>query len=261
MSVPYADILAAMRASGGYDRLATTNGGRLQAEVLLRLARGARLRAPDGPPLLLRHEDWFRALLEVTGVPADRAPLYAVLAHRHGQDVVADYGSGRVVREVVSGPVPVAALDVTISWPDAPGAARQYSYEDNLSTPHLKVTNHRLITYRLLDFGDAVAFDEIEGLTGRPTTGALGLLFQLIGEGRVVEYRMGVAPSGVQVSRGRARKGFFEVTTTLTVHPDGRSEKGVPADPVLRAIEERLKRPLDIRYHPRAPVASPAAGR
>jgi hypothetical protein len=249
--VPYADVLAAMRASSGYNRLATTNGGRVQAEVLLRLTREARQRAPSGPPLLVHHEDWFRALLEASGVPAERAPLYAVLAHEHRQDVVADYGAGRVVREVVSGPAPVAAVNVTISWPDQPGAASQYSYEDALSTPHLKVTNHRVITYRLLDFGDAVAFDEMDGLTGRPTTGALGMLFQLIGEGRVVEYRMAVAPSGVQVSRGRARKGFFEVATTLTVYPDGRSEKGVPADSALRAIEERLKRPIEIRYQPR----------
>lgn len=257
--VPYADVLEAIRASTGYDRLATTNGGRLQAEVLLRLARAALDRAPDGPPLLIHHEDWFRALLEATGVPADRAPLYAVLAYRHHQDVVAEYGAGRVVREVASGPAPRTALNVTVSWPGGPGSPREYSYEDNLSTPRLKVTYHRVITYRLLDFGDHIAFDEMNGLSGRPTSGALGLLFQILGEGRVVEYRMAVAPSGVQVSRGRARKGFFEVATTLTVHPDGRSEKGVPADAALRSIEARLARPLAIRYHPRAPVEAPAA--
>src|SRR6185503_12427666 len=181
-----------------------------------------------------------------TAIPEEKAPLYAVLARRHGQDVVADYGAGHVVREVTSGPAPLLALNVTISWPDVPGAARQYSYEDTLATPHLKVTNHRLMAYRLLDLGDLTLFDELEGLTGRPTSGALGLLFQLLGEGRVVEYRMAVAPSGVQVSRGRARKGFIEVSTTVTVYPDGRSEKGVPAEPALRAIEERLKRPLAI---------------
>ncbi|HUG54608.1 MAG TPA: hypothetical protein VMR21_13455 [Vicinamibacteria bacterium] len=249
--VAYAEVLEAIRGSTGYDRLATTNGGRLQSAVLLHLARKARARAPDGPPLLVRHDDWFRALLEATGSPPDRAPLYAVLAHRHRQDIVAEYRDGRVVREVVEGPAPRLALDVTISWPDEPGAPSRYSYEDTLSTPHVKVTNKRVITYRLLDFGDMIAFEEMEGLTGRPTTGALGLLFQLIGEGRIVEYRMAVAPGGVTVSRGRARKGLFEVATTLTVQPDGRSERGVPEDPVLRAIAERLERPMEIRFHPR----------
>jgi len=250
VAVPYAEVVEAMRASSGYDRLATTNGGRLQSDVLLRLARRARARAPDGPPLLVRHDDWFRALLEVTGVAAERAPLYAVLAHRYGQDVVADHGAGRVVRQVVSGPAPLLALSVTISWPDGPGVPQEYSYEDTTSTPHVEVTDHRVIRYRLLDFGDMIAFEEMEGIAGRPTTGALGLLFKVLGRGRIVEYRLAVAPSGVQVSRGRAKKGFFEVATTVTVQPDGRAERGVPADPVLRALEGRLQQPLDIRYAP-----------
>jgi hypothetical protein len=248
--VPYADILAAMRASSGYDRLATTNGGRLQSDVLLRLARAAHERAPDGPPLLVRHDDWFRALLEVTGVPADRAPLYARLAHQYHQDVVADYGAGRVLREVVKGRTPRLALNVTISWPEGPGVPDEYSYEDTTSTPHVEVTDHRVIRYRLLDFGDMIAFDEMEGISGRPTTGALGVLFKVIGKGRVVEYRQAVAPNGVLVSRGRAKKGFFDVATTLTVQPDGRAEKGTPEDPALRAIEQQLMQPIEIRYWP-----------
>jgi hypothetical protein len=249
--VSYDEVLAAMRASTGYDRLATANGGRLQSEVLLRLARAARERAPDGPPLLVGHEDWYRALLDVTGVDEAHAPVYAQLAYRHGQDVMAEYVAGRVVKDAGQGRAPVAALNVTIFWPDAPGAPREYTYEDTRSTPHLRVTNHRLITYRLLDFGDEVAFEEIEGLYGRPTSGALGLLFGILGDARIVEYRMAIGPGGVQVSRGRARKGFFEVATTATIQPDGGSARGVPADPVLRAIEERLERPLTVRYVPR----------
>lgn len=239
-----------MAESRGFNLLATTNGGRLQAEVLLRLARRAMERDPTGPPILIRHQDWSAALLDVTATPADRAPRYAVLAFEHRQDVAVDYRPGWA-SEVVEGPAPRLALDVTISWPDAPGVARQYSYDDTLSTPHLKVTNQRVIRYALLDFGDCIVFDEIEGLTGRPTSGALGLLFQLIGEGRVVQYRMAVAPSGVVVSRGTARKAFFEIAATVTVQPDGRSEKDVPPDPELRALEQRLNRPLKIRYRPR----------
>ena len=74
------------------------------------------------------------------------------------------------------------------------------------------------------------------------------MLFGVLGDVKIVEYRMGIGPGGVQVSRGRARKGFFEIATTATIEPDGRSARGVPADPVLRAIEGRLERPLTVRY-------------
>ena len=159
-----------------------------------------------------------------------------------------EYRPSRVIREVVKGPAPRLAVGVIISWPAAPGAPDEYSYEDTQSTPHLKVTNKRVITYHLLDYGDLIAFDRMEGLTGRPTTGALGVLFSVIGEGRIVEYRMVVTPDGLQVSRGRARKAFFDVATTLTVRPDGRTEKGVPDEPRFRDIEARLSAPIEIRY-------------
>jgi hypothetical protein len=246
--VPFEDVRAAIASRRGYDVLATANGGRLQAEVLLHLARAAQQTRPDGPPLLVGHDEWFRALMEVAGVPAARAPTYARLAWEHKQDVLVEYRPSRVIREVVKGPAPRLALGITISWPDAPGAPSEYSYEDTRGTPHLKVTNKRVITYHLLDYGDMIAIDGMEGLTGRPTTGALGLLFSVLGEGRIVEYRMVLTPDGLQVSRGRARKAFFEVATTLTVQPDGRTEKGVPSDPRLSDVERRLSAPLELRY-------------
>jgi hypothetical protein len=243
--VPFEDVKGAIAESRAYDILATTNGGRVQAEALIRLARWAQETRPEGPPLLVGHDEWFRALLLVAGVPASN---YARQAWLHKQDVVMEYRPSRVIRQVIQGPSPRMALDVTISWPAAAGAPSEYSYEDTLSTPHLKVTCKRVIRYRLLDFGDMIVFDRMEGLTGRPTTGALGLLFSVLGEGRIVEYRMAIAPDGTQVSRGRARKAFFEVATTVTVRPDGRSEKGVPPDPRLRALEQRLSVPIEIRY-------------
>ena len=246
--VPFADVLDAISRRHGYDLLATANGGRLQAEVLLDLARVAQEKRPDGPPLLIGHDEWFRALTQVAGVPAERAPIYTRLAWQNKQDVVVEYRPSRVIREVMKSPAPRLAVDVTISWPAAPGAPSEYSYEDTQSTPHLKVTDKRVITYHLLDYGDMVVLDQIEGLTGRPTSGALGVLFSVLGEGRIVEYRMVVMPDGLQVSRGRARKAFFEVATALTVRPDGRTEKGVPDEPRFRDIEARLSAPLEIRY-------------
>jgi hypothetical protein len=246
--VPFADVLDAFAQRRGYDLLATANGGRLQAEVLLHLARAAQQTRPDGPPLLIGHDEWFRALTQVAGVPAERAPIYTRLAWQNKQDVLVEYRPSRVIREVEKSPAPRLAVDVTISWPAAPGAPDEYSYEDTQSTPHLRVTNKRVITYHLLDYGDLIAFDGMEGLTGRPTTGALGVLFSVIGEGHIVEYRLVVTPDGLQISRGRARKAFFDVATTLTVRPDGRTEKGVPDEPRFRDVEARLSAPIEIRY-------------
>ena len=66
-----------------------------------------------------------------------------------------------------------------------------------------------MIAYRLLDFGDMIAYDRVQGLTGRPTSGILGLLFRNIGEGRVVASRMAISHDGLQVSRAKAKKAFF----------------------------------------------------
>jgi len=106
-----------------------------------------------------------------------------------------------------------------------------------------------VISYRLMDFGDMTVFDDIKGLRGRPTSGVLGFLFQLIGEGRVVENRMAIAGDGVQILRARARKAFFEVVSTVTVYPDGRAEKDLPPGRRdLAGLEARLKQPLKLPH-------------
>jgi hypothetical protein len=250
------EILAAMRESRGFDPTATTNGARLQAEVILRLARERMARDPNGPPLRMGHEEWYEATLERTGLPRGKAPAFIQLGYDFHQDLEADYRRDRVIERVVEGPAPVLALNVRIGWNAGKDVADSYSYEDLLSSPKLKVTNKSLITYRLLDLGDSIAFDEIEGLEGRPTSGVLGVLFRMIGEGHVVESRMTISPDGLQVSRARARKALFSVTTTVTVYPDGRTEKDLPADREdLKPVGARLERPLRIAYRPfpRAP--------
>ena len=245
------EMLEAMRASRGFDPTATTNGARFQAEVLLFLARRARARQADGPPLFLGHAEWFAAFLARTGLAAEKAPAFVRLPYEHGQDMEVDYRAGRVLRPGGSGPLPETALNVRIWWPASRDRPASYSYEDTLSSPQLKVTNRRLILYRLLAFGDMTVFGEIEGLHGRPTSGVLGLLFKVIGEGRVEENRMAIAADGLQIARARARKAFFEVATTVTVYPDGRTEKDVPPGrPDLLALEVLLKRPLAVAFQP-----------
>jgi hypothetical protein len=245
-----AEILAAMKARQGYDLTATTNGARFQAEVLLDLLRASRARDPGGAPLFIGHSEWFAAYLERTGLAPGSAPLFMRLAHEYGQDVEVDGRAERVIEKVVEGPAPVLAANVTIGWP-ASGKRGRYSYEDTLAVPDLKVTNERIITYRLLDCGDMVVYDEIEGLLGRPTEGFLGVLFNLIGEGNVYWSRMAIAADGLQVSRARAGKGPFKVETSVTVFPDGRVEKDLPAGrPDLKPLEQRLLQTRQVRYRP-----------
>ncbi len=249
--VERAEILDAMKQSQGYDVTVTTNGPRFQSEVVLRLVAAAEARDPKRQPLFLGHREWFDAYLERTGLARDRAPLFVRLAYEYGQDSIVDYARSRVVAGDPSVNAPLRAANVCIFWPKRPDGAESYSYEDTLSTPQLKVTNERVMTYRLLDYRDMLVFNEITGLRGRPTTGVLGVLFQVIGEGSVVESRLAIAPDGLQITRARARKLLIEVATTVTVRPDGRTEKDVPAGRAdLAAIEARLKQPLALTHPP-----------
>ncbi len=222
---------------------------RFQADVVLYLVQQARERDPEGTPLFIGYKDWFRAFLEVNGLTEDTVPVYSQLAYRHGQDMEVDYRAERVIREIKKGPVPDLAVNVRLWLKDRPDKTDRYSYLDTLSSPRLKVTNRRLITYRLLDFGDWVAYDEIEGLTGRPTSDVLGFLFKLIGEGRIEQSRMAISKDGLQVSWARSTKAFLGVAATVTVSPDGRMQKDVPTNrPDLQELERRIKQPLEIDY-------------
>ena len=247
-AVSHTEILAAMRESHGYDLTATANGARLQAEVVLWLVRRAREKAPEGPPLFISHREWYIAFLDRAQIPHERAPLYARLAYENRQDSEIEYRPGRVVDRVEVGRQPLLAVNIVTGW--QAGRSR-YSYEDMLATPRLKVTFERVLRYHLLDFGDLVLFDEVEGLNGRPTSGVLGALFDVIGEVDVVESRMGSAADGTLVTRGVGRKALLSIAATATVSPEGKGTKGVPPDrPDLAAIERRLAEPLSIVYVP-----------
>lgn len=252
--VEEARLLEAMRRVTAYDLTATANGPRLQADVVLELVREAEAGDPRRRPLLIGHAEWYRAFLSRTGLSTGEAPIYVSRPYEVGQDLVVDFRRERVLVSVVRGPVPRSAANVRISWARDGGKPDSYSYDDTRSRPTLRVTQKRLITYRLVDFGDRLLYAEIDGLHGRPTSGPLGLLFDLIGEARVLESRSAFAADGVQVVRGRARKWGMERTETVTVWPDGHADQGVPpgrAD--LGALDRRLREPLELRFVPAAP--------
>lgn len=253
-AVPAERLLAAMREAQGYDLTATANGPRLQAEVLLRLIREADPGDPERRPLLVGHREWYEAFLRRTGLAPSAAPLYVRLPYEAGQDLVVDYRRETVMEAVVRGPQPLTVANVRISWPMGPGRRSQYSYDDERARPTLRVTQKRVIQYRLVDYGDRLWYAEVTGLHGRPTSGALGLLFDVIGEAAVRESRSAFLPDGMQIVRGRGAKWGLERTVTMTIWPDGHAEKGLPPDrPDLRDVEGRLTEPLEIRFRPLPP--------
>jgi hypothetical protein len=250
--VPRDELVRAMSQHGDFDILATSNRGRFTSELLLQLARWSREKDPRGGPLYIDPEDWFFAYIEVADVGMHEAPEPALLGLMHGQGVMVDYRPDRVIREVQKGPRPNLALNVRAWWPDGPNSVSSFSFTDTAAVPKLKATSHREITYRLLEFDDMIVLDEVEGLTGRPISGVLGALFSVIGEGSLKESRIAITKDGLQLLRGRAKK-IFSISTTVTVEPDGKAEKGVPPErPDLVALEEKLKRELEIEYAPYA---------
>lgn len=240
-------LVQAMELQRGFDITATTNGSRFQGGVILQLARWARERNPDGPPLIIPYDVSFEAFLKVAKLTPERAPVFAKLAFDHRQDQVIEYRPERVLARVEVGPRPSLAVSVTASWPD--NLANSFSYLDTFSTPNLRVTNQRHVSYKLVDFDNFLLYDEISGVSGRPTTGLLGLLFRVLGDSDVLQSRSAVSPDGLQIAVAHARKGFIHRTAVVTIEPGGRAEQGVNADrPDLRDIERRLQQDIRIRY-------------
>ncbi len=246
------DLQAAMAAElvENYDASKTTNAARFFAGVVLDLGEQAQQRDPHGPPLFLGHDDWYRAFVDAGGIADGVIPLHVRLARDFRQDVMIDYDIDGTIKKVKNGERPRLALSVQIGWPESESLGRNYSYEDTLAKPILQITNHRVIRQRILDFGDVISFDEVTGITGRPTTGLLAFFFKVIGEGHIDWSRFYIADNGIQVTRGGAHKGPFSTTETIHVFPDGRGESGIPGkEEMWRSIESRIKDKPKIEYH------------
>jgi hypothetical protein len=240
--LPRAALAEALRAEQGYERRATTNQSRLQTRVLLRLA------AARPGVFCIDHEDWFQAYLEALDLRPEQAPLSVRLSREHQYDIRVDARPGAVVERVRAGPTVTRALNVL--WTSRRGTPR-YSYRDPQARPVLEMTFERSVSYRLLDLQGLVVLEQIEGISGRPATGPLSVLFRLIGKAYAEWSRSAVAHDGWQVVVGRGRKGFIAKSATVTIAPDGRAEPDVPRErPDLKALEQRLRQPLAIDYKP-----------
>lgn len=248
--VTRAEILAAMRGHGDYSLTSTTTSMLFGSEALLDLVRQRRRSAPGSTQFLIDHADWFAAHRETAGVPYEQMSESARAGFEHRQDVLVDYGPD-VVEEVVEGPAPITALDVTIYQADSAGAPSQFSYHDTLSVPKVDVFNERVIRFRMLEYDSALVFDEVSGISVRPR-GFLSALFAVLGKPDLRETRLAVSSDYWQVVRGRVKvfPGISK-TGTASIEPGGLGHERIPRDRAdLRALAERLRRPLALRYGP-----------
>jgi len=232
--VPRGEIVEAMQRqrAQGYDILATSNASRFSGGFLLDLARRAT------GPFLLEHHDYFEALLQAAGITRDKAPVFARMTDEIGEDQFVDPRPEKVIRKITEGEAPKLAVNVVSGWRS--GAKGEYSFDDLTASPHLRVVHKRISSYRIVDFGDAVLFDEV-----------LGAMFKVIGDGAPSRSFAAYAADGVSVMRTTAKKGIVTITETATVQANGQGQKGVPANrPDLVRLEERVKRPFQAVYVP-----------
>jgi hypothetical protein len=246
------EILQAMSAHGAYSLTSTTTSMRFGAEALLAIARRRQREVPGDSRFLIRQDDWFVAHRETAGVTYAEMSEAARAGFEHHQDALVDYGS-HLVDQVLEGPVPVMALDVTIFWPDSGDAPSQFHYKDTLSVPRVDVYDHRVIRFKLLEYEDMLVFDQVDGISVRPH-GFLSAVFAVLGKPDLKQTRLAVSADQWQVVRGQVKvfPGISK-TGTATIEPGGRGHEGVPGDrPDLRALKKRLGKPLRLRYGPPA---------
>jgi hypothetical protein len=246
--VSRAEILQAMSAHGAYSITSTTTSMRFGAETLLAMVRRRRQETPESTQFLIDQSDWFAAHLETAGVTYAEMSAAARAGFEHHQDALVEYGA-RVVDEVVEGPAPIMALDVTIFWPDSADAPSDFSYRDTLSVPRMDVYDNRVIRFKLLEYDDMLVFDQVTGISVRPL-GFLSAVFAVLGKPDVKQTRIAVSADQWQVVRGHLRvfPGISK-TGTATIGPDGRGHEGLPPERAdLRALKVRLGRPLELRY-------------
>jgi hypothetical protein len=237
------ELAATMRTQKekGYAIEAIANSNRLLTAVFLELAETAAKTDPAQHPLRIGHAEYFNALVEVAGLTAATAPIHIRVPHDFHQDYLIDYRRERVIAGIVRGPTPLLAINVKGGWPQAPDVPPNYSYEDTSSDPHVEVTDEQVISYRILQFGDVIVCDDIRGITGRVTSGPLGLLFSMLGKGQALHSRYVVAPDGTMLSRTGAKK-LITVTKTVAIFPDGTLLSELPDDkPELEKLAKALK--------------------
>ena len=246
--VPYDEMLQAMASHGDYNIVATTTSLRFGTEALLRLVHRHLKESAGVTRLFIDQSDWFTAHRETAGVTYDEMSEAARSGFEHHQNVVVDFSPG-VVQQVMEGPAPTLALDVTISWPDSGGAPSSFTYKDTLSVPAVEVHDSRVIHFELVEYPDMLLFDEIDGISVKPM-GFLSAIFALVGKPDLKQNRVGVSADQWQIMRGRVKvfPGISK-TATAVIEPSGLGHEHVPSSRGdLEEIERRLEQPVRLKY-------------
>ncbi len=242
------EMLHAMATHGDYNLTATTTSMRFGTEALLKLVHRRMQEAPGVTRLFIDQSDWFTAHMETAGVTYAGMSEAARSGFEHHQNVSLDYGPG-VLRQVVEGPAPLLALDVTIAWPDSGDAPSSFTYQDTLSAPHVEVHNSRVIHFKLVEYPDMVLYDEIDGISVKPL-GFLSAIFAVVGKPDLKRNLMAVSPDQWQVMRGRVKILLgISKTARAVIEPGGVGHEKVPEGrPDLEALTEKLGQPLKLKY-------------
>jgi hypothetical protein len=246
------DLLAAAmkrEQAKGYNLLVSTTAGRFTCAVIFDLVDRARRDRPDGPALQLHYDDWFEAYRECLSLDSSSVPEFVALQREYHQSQYVAYAPGDTRFETQEGPPPRQVVRVWAGWPDSAGVAGEYTFVDTAAQPDLFVTNERQITYWLVDYGDFIFQDRVQGISGRPLEGALGAAFSVVGSGYAEWMRFAATPDGLLISYACARKGPFTVHPTTTTFANGHLLQGLPPgrDDLL-PIETRLKQTLRLSY-------------
>jgi hypothetical protein len=243
------ELVAAMRTQRGYNVRATTNGARFDSAVMFDLAAAAAKNDGARRPLSISRFDWLEAFIEATDTPRDAVPPGIRLSADYRQDITIEYDTNKVVKRVNGGNTPLQALAVRHAWPAEKGRPDSFTYEDRTANPPVRVTNGRVIEYRLLRFGDVVAYERMEGFQARPLSGFSAWLLRTIGDANILASRFAVDPNGIMVVRTRVRVALIPATVLTTVYPDGRMLEGLPdGNSALTALARTLEVTTDIDY-------------
>jgi hypothetical protein len=237
-----------MSGHGAYSLTSTSTSILFAAEALLAIVQRRKQEAPASTLLQVDHADWFAAHRMTAGVSYAEMSEGARAGFERRRDALVDYGP-RVVEQVVEGPVPRLALDVTLFWPDTGDAPSELKYRDTLSDPQVDVYHQRVVRFKVLQYDNLLFFDQIRGISVRPL-GFLSAIFAVLGKPDLRQIRLAVSSDQWQVMSGTVNV-FAGITKTGTgtVEPGGRGHEGVPQGRSdLRALAEQMKRPLELRY-------------
>lgn len=236
----------------GYDTAAATNQSRFVADFLFALARRPEISKGSGT-FQIQPERFFEAWLDVNNRRAEQAPVSMRKVLEYGQRFVAEVDAPtRIVPATLA---PRHVLSVRASWPEAPDAEDHYSYHDTMAEPSVRLRHQQVITYQLIDFGNFIAYENMQGIHGRPTTGALGALFSLLGTAEIRQSRFAVADDQTQVNRSKVKK-LFSFTALTTITPEGIARRGIPSGRKdLQALAELLEMKINVEAQKSPPPA------